>query len=37
MDYGTKGESSEDILIPIYEVYYALFNNNVSLVKSVYE
>ncbi len=29
MDYGTKGESSEDILIPIYEVYYALFNNNV--------
>ena len=29
MNYGTKGESSEDILIPIYEVYYALFNNNV--------
>jgi len=29
MDYGTKGESSEDIRIPIYEVYYALFNNNV--------
>ncbi len=29
MDYGTKGESSEDILVPIYEVYYALFNNNV--------
>lgn len=29
MDYGTKGESSEDILIPIYEVYYALLNNNV--------
>jgi len=29
LNYGTKGESSEDILIPIYEVYYALFNNNV--------
>lgn len=29
MDYGTKGESSEDILIPVYEVYYALLNNNV--------
>jgi len=29
MDYGTKGESSEDIRIPVYEVYYALLNNNV--------
>ena len=29
LNYGTKGESSEDILVPIYEVYYALFNNNV--------
>ncbi len=29
MDYGTKGESSEDILVPVYEVYYALLNNNV--------
>ena len=29
MDYGTKGESSSDILVPIYEVYYALFNNNI--------
>lgn len=29
MDYGTKGTSSEDILIPIYEVYYALLNNHV--------
>lgn len=29
MDYGTKGESSEDILIPVYEVYYALLNNYV--------
>lgn len=29
MDYGTKGESASDIKIPIYEVYYALINNNV--------
>lgn len=29
MDYGTKGESSEDILVPVYEVYYALLNNSV--------
>lgn len=29
LDYGTKGESSEDIKIPIYEVYYALFSNHV--------
>lgn len=29
LDYGTKGESSDDIKIPIYEVFYALFNNNV--------
>ncbi len=29
MDYGTKGESSSDILLPIYEVYFALLNNNV--------
>ena len=29
MDYGTKGDSSEDILIPVYEVYNALLNNNV--------
>lgn len=28
MDYGTKGDSSEDITIPIYEVYYAMFNNH---------
>lgn len=27
LDYGTKGESSEDITIPVYEVYYALFDN----------
>ncbi len=29
MDYGTKGKSSEDIKIPIYEVYYSLLDNNV--------
>lgn len=49
MDYGTKGTSASDITIPIYEVYYALINNNVididalkqsdatTLEKSVYE
>lgn len=29
LDYGTKGESADDILIPVYEVYDALFSNNV--------
>ncbi len=29
MDYGTKGESDKNILIPIYEVYNALIKNNV--------
>lgn len=29
MNYGSKGESASDITIPIYEVYYALINNNV--------
>ena len=29
MDYGTKGESADDIKIPIYEVYNALIANNV--------
>ncbi len=29
LDYGSKGESAGDILIPIYEVYYALLNNNI--------
>ncbi|MCR5584346.1 MAG: hypothetical protein K6F63_02790 [Lachnospiraceae bacterium] len=29
LDYGTKGESSDDINIPIYECYYALFANHV--------
>ncbi len=27
MDYGTKGEDATEITIPIYEVYYALINN----------
>ncbi len=29
MSYGSKGTSSDDILIPIYEVYNALIQNNV--------
>lgn len=29
LDYGTKGESANDILTPIYEVYFALINNNI--------
>lgn len=29
MDYGTKGESSDQIQIPIYEVYYALLKNHI--------
>jgi penicillin-binding protein 2 len=29
MNYGTKGESASGILTPIYEVYYALINNNI--------
>ena len=29
MDYGTKGESANNIKIPIYEVYNALIENNV--------
>jgi len=33
MDYGTKGESANDILTPIYEVYNALISNNVIDVK----
>ncbi|MDD5936929.1 MAG: penicillin-binding transpeptidase domain-containing protein [Clostridiales bacterium] len=49
MDYGTKGTQAKGILIPIYEVYNALINNNVieiarfrtedatSLEKSIYE
>lgn len=29
LDYGTKGESASNIYTPIYEVYYALFDNNI--------
>ena len=29
MNYGSKGENASDIKIPIYEVYYALMNNNI--------
>lgn len=36
LDYGTKGESADDILIPIYEVYDALFSNNVLDVSRVF-
>lgn len=27
--YGSKGKSSDDIMIPVYDVYFALINNNV--------
>ena len=36
LDYGTKGESADDILIPIYEVYDALFSNNVLDVSQIF-
>lgn len=29
LNYGTKGESASKILLPVYEVYFALINNNV--------
>ncbi len=29
LDYGTKGESASEIYTPIYEVYYALIDNNI--------
>ncbi|HKL80424.1 MAG TPA: penicillin-binding transpeptidase domain-containing protein, partial [Mobilitalea sp.] len=29
LNYGTKGESASKILTPIYEVYFALINNNI--------
>ncbi len=29
LDYGSKGESASEITIPIYEVYFALINNNI--------
>lgn len=36
LDYGTKGESADNILIPIYEVYDALFSNNVLDVSRIF-
>lgn len=36
LDYGTKGESADDILIPVYEVYDALFSNNVLDVSRIF-
>ena len=35
MDYGSKGESASKITIPIYEVYYALINNNIIDISSL--
>lgn len=37
LDYGTKGESSANITIPIHEVYYALFSNRVLDIDSFSE
>lgn len=34
LDYGTKGESASNIYTPIYEVYYALFDNNIINIKA---
>lgn len=34
-DAGTRGESAKDIKIPIYDVYYALINNNVINVRTL--
>ncbi len=36
-DAGTKGTSSKDIRIPIYDVYFALINNNVIDIDSFME
>lgn len=36
-DAGTKGESASNIRIPIYDVYYALLNNNVINIDSFKE
>ena len=33
LNYGSKGESASEITIPIYEVYYALINNNIIDIK----
>jgi len=36
LDYGTKGESADDIKIPVFEVYDALFSNNVLDVSRIF-
>lgn len=36
LDYGTKGQNADNILIPIYEVYDALFSNNVLSVDAIF-
>ncbi len=36
LDYGTKGESADDIKIPVYEVYDALFSNNTLDVSRIF-
>ncbi|NLJ97419.1 MAG: hypothetical protein GX321_09735 [Clostridiales bacterium] len=35
MDYGTKGESASKIYTPIYEVYYALIDNNIISIDDI--
>ena len=35
LNYGTKGESASDILTPIYEVYFALINNDIIDIDSL--
>jgi penicillin-binding protein 2 len=35
LDYGSKGESASEITIPIYEVYFALINNNIIDIDSL--
>lgn len=37
LDYGTKGESADNILIPVYEIYDALFSNNVLDVRRIFD
>ena len=35
LNYGTKGESASEIYTPIYEVYYALIDNNIIDIKRI--
>lgn len=37
MNYGSKGESASNILTPIYEVYFALINNNIININALEE